>query len=84
MAYAPICILKGCPEPSCVRITDGEKRMDVCLHDAILILFKYRAFNEVVVMDTWNGVTIQQLEELIEKHYQVAVKVVEAMAGEAK
>lgn len=62
MAHAPICTIKKCPEKTVVRISDGEKRLDLCPHHGAVTYFMYREREEVHIVDCWNGYTKENFE----------------------
>jgi hypothetical protein len=63
MAYSKICVIPRCPEPSAARLADLENkvRRDLCAGHAITTKRHYG--DDVEIIDTWNGLTLEDFDE---------------------
>lgn len=66
MGYAPTCQVTLCGEKSCVRLSDKEntRRRDLCLACAFVALNEWG--DSLVIVDTWNGITEQNVLDGLE------------------
>ena len=77
MGYPKICQMKRCPEKTVARISDQDNtvRRDLCKRHVIVALDiwdgtvtdRNPSGAKAVIVDTWNGVTKEDLQERLDK-----------------
>lgn len=58
--HAPICGVPKCPYKTEARLTDGERRRDLCRRHAIVSV---KFIPDIHVIATWGGLTMEDFDD---------------------